>query len=336
GQGRGGLIKRQSIPSIKRAVHHSSIFGITYFVLLLRLCGKDFMRLLPLMLSLLCIPLVSAQAGLTIFAATSLTDAFESLATAFEAQQPGVSLQLNFASSSSLAAQIIAGAPADIFASANEKQLELVVADGRVDGETARSFAHNQLVLALPVDNPAGIKSPRDLADEGYLLVLAAAGTPIRAYTDAMLQSYASEYGADFSRRVRRNLASEESNVRQVVARLALGEADAGIVYQTDALGDVAEQLLVIEIDAAHNQLAAYPIAPLADSANLDLAMTFIDFVLSDAGRDILAEHGFCPPAILEADPLSEANDLPTVPPSFADENTQAQAKRCPSPIESR
>ena len=292
------------------------------------------LRPLLLILSLTAMPLASAQTELTIYAATSLTDAFESLASAFEADQPGISLRLNFSSSSSLAAQIIAGAPADIFASANEKQMELAVADGRIDGEAARAFAHNRLVLAVPVDNPAGIESVRDLADEGYLLVLAAAGTPIRAYTDAMLQAHHDEFGADFSRRVRRNLASEESNVRQVVARLALGEADAGIVYQTDALGDVADQLLVIEIDAARNQLAAYSIAPLSDSANPDLAAQFIDFVLGDAGRAILTEHGFCPPVILDAELPKDAKPAPTSQ-AADDEDAEAEDNRCPAtPIE--
>ena len=296
-----------------------------------------FLRPLLLMILLLAsLPFVSAQASLTIFAATSLTDAFEALASAFEAQEPGVSLHLNLSSSSSLAAQIIAGAPADIFASANEKQLESVVADGRIDGESARIFAHNQLVLAVPADNPASIESVRDLADEGYWLVLAAIGTPIRAYTDAMLLSYQAEFGADFSERVRHNLASEENNVRQVAARLALGEADAGIVYQTDVLGDVAEQLLVIDIDAAHNQLAAYPIAPLSDSANHALALTFIDFVLGSAGRAILTEHGFCPPGILDAGLSSDAQPMPTSP-AADDEAAEAEDNRCPTPpIENR
>lgn len=297
--------------------------------------------LLPLILSLTPLSLVSAQASLTIYAATSLTDAFESVASAFEAQQPAVSLHLNLSSSSSLAAQIIAGAPADIFASANERQMDLVVAGGRIDGETARSFARNQLVLALPADNPAGIKSVRDLANEGFLLVLAGEGTPIRAYTDAMLQSHNDEFGADFSKRVLRNLASEESNVRQVVARLALGEADAGIVYQTDVLGDVAEQLLVIEIDAAHNQLAAYPIAPLSDSANPDLAAQFIEYVLGDAGTAILREHGFCPPVILDAELPRDASPTPTGEAADQadddEEDAEAEAIRCPtSPIEDR
>lgn len=294
-----------------------------------------FRPLLLLILSLTAAPLASGQASLTIYAATSLTDAFESLAAAFEAQQPGIELHLNFSSSSSLAAQIVAGAPADIFASANEKQMELVVADGRIDGQAARSFAHNQLVLALPADNPAGIESVRDLARDGYLLVLAAPGTPIRAYTDAMLQSHHDELGADFSERVLRNLASEESNVRQVVARLALGEADAGIVYQTDARGDISKQLLVIEIAAAHNQLAAYPIAPLTDSANPDLAAQFIEYVLGDAGRAILSEHGFCPPVILDAELPRDASPAPTSQAADQadddEEDAEAEASGCPT-----
>ena len=255
---------------------------------------------------------VRAQRYLTIYAATSLTDAFEALAAAFEAGQEGARVRLNFSSSSTLAAQLIAGAPADIFASANEKQMTLVVEDGRVEADAPRTFAHNQLVLATPADNPADIVAISDLANDGVLLVLAAVGTPIRAYTDAMLESHNAELGADFSERALRNLASEESNVRQVVTRLALGEADAGIVYRTDALGDLADKLQVINIDAGRNQLASYPIAPLSDAANPDLAARFIAFALADVGREILAAHGFCPPVILAAQPPVDATPKPT------------------------
>ena len=253
-----------------------------------------------------------AQGDLTIFAATSLTDAFEALAAAFESQMPDTRVHLNFSSSSTLAAQLVAGAPADIFASANEKQMTLVVDDGRIDADVPQTFAHNQLVLAAPADNPADIAAISDLANDGVLLVLAAVGTPIRAYTDAMLESHNADLGADFSERALRNLASEESNVRQVATRLALGEADAGIVYMTDALGDVADKLQVFAIDAAHNQLASYPIASLSDAAKPDLAARFIAFVLADAGREILAAHGFCPPAILAAQPSADAMPTPT------------------------
>ena len=201
--------------------------------------------------------------SLTIYAATSLTDAFEALAEAYVEIQPDVEILLNFANSSTLAAQISAGAPADIFASANEKQMSLVIEEGRVDEDEVAIFAHNQLVIIRSVVSAADINSIADLAGEEILLVLAAPGTPIRAYTDAMLVAHAGELGADFQARVLRNLVSEERNVRQVVTRVALGEADAGIVYQSDVLGDVSEQLAVIAIADEHNQLASYPIAPL-------------------------------------------------------------------------
>ncbi len=241
----------------------------------------------------------SPAQSLTIFAATSLTDVFEELRDAFRATYPDVDILLNFSSSSTLAAQLNQGAPADIFASANERQMELVIDSGIIDEDAVDIFAHNQLVLITPADNPASIDSMRGLAREAILLVLAAEGTPIRAYTDAMFASYDDEYGDGFAERVMKNLVSEESNVRQVVTRVALGEADAGIVYQSDVIGDVSDQLLTIEIDPIHNQLASYPIAVLADSLNSTAAARFIDFILSQDARPIFSEYGFCSPAIL-------------------------------------
>ncbi len=237
--------------------------------------------------------------SLTIYAATSLTDVFEAVGDAFVDAHPDVEILLNFANSAMLAAQIAAGAPADLFASANELQMENVIESGRVDESEVEIFAHNRLTLIVPADNPGGVLTVEDLTKEAVLLVLAAEGTPIRAYTDAMLASYNDEYGDNFSVRALRNLVSEESNVRQVVARVALGEADAGVVYQSDALGDVADQLISISVDERHNQLASYPIAPLNDAGVQDLALAFIDFLHSEAARSILAENGFCWPVIL-------------------------------------
>lgn len=254
--------------------------------------------------------------SLTIYAATSLTDVFEAVADAFAEAHPEVEVLLNFANSATLAAQITAGAPADIFASANERQMEIAVSGGRVDAAEVKIFAHNRLTVIVPADNPADIQSMGELAGAAVLLVLAAEGTPIRAYTDAMLASYNADKGEDFSERVLRNLVSEESNVRQVVARVALGEADAGIVYQSDALGDVANRLSAIPIDERHNQLASYPIAPLNDAASLELARLFINFVRSEAAQRILAENGFCWPAILEDAKATEAAPEPTLQPA--------------------
>ena len=250
-----------------------------------------------------------ASRNLTVFAATSLTDVFEALRDDFLAANPGADILLNFSSSSTLAAQLNQGAPADIFASANERQMELVVESGLVAEDALQTFAHNRLLMITPSDNPAGLESIRDLTSEGILLVLAAEGTPIRAYTDDMFASH----GADFVADVYHNLASAESNVRQVVARVALGEADAGIVYQSDVIGDVSVQLHTIEIEPAHNQLATYPIAILSESTNAPLAASFVDFALSENAHSILAAYGFCAPAILTADPPQELPPEPTL-----------------------
>lgn len=262
---------------------------------------------------LTCVAQERATQTLTVFAATSLTDVFEALRDEFLQVNADLDILLNFSSSSTLAAQLNQGAPADVFASANERQMELVVDGGFVDEDDVQIFAHNQLVLITPGDNPADLDSIRDLAGEGILLVLAAEGTPIRGYTDDMFTSHGAEYGAEFVDDVYLNLVSEESNVRQVVTRVALGEADAGIVYRSDVIGAAGGQLQAIEIEAAHNQLASYPIAVLAESGNATLATGFVEFVLSKAARSILAEFGFCAPAILTEDPPQKLTPEPTL-----------------------
>ena len=245
---------------------------------------------------------------LTIYAATSLTEAFEELAAVFLENHPEADVVLNFASSSKLAAQLMAGAPADIFASANSSQMKLVVADGRISADAAQSFASNRLMLIAPADNPGAISSIADLGSKSLLLVLAVPGTPIRDYTSAMLDSYNDDYGEDFAKRVLENLVSEESNVRLVLTRIVLGEADAGIVYQTDMTDEVRDKLIVFPISARHNQIASYPIAALNDTALPDLSIAFIDFVRSEVGQSILRGFGFCPPLIS----LDTAKTAPT------------------------
>ncbi|MDE2856667.1 MAG: molybdate ABC transporter substrate-binding protein [Chloroflexota bacterium] len=233
---------------------------------------------------------------LTIYAATSLTDAFEELAAAFLENRPETDIVLNFASSSKLAAQLLAGAPADIFASANSSQMDLVVADGRISVGAVQSFAANRLALIAPADNPAEISGIEDLGSKRLLLVLAVTGTPIRDYTNAMFYSHNDEYGDDFAKRALGNLVSEESNVRLVVARIALGEADAGIVYQTDVTDEVRDDVIRFPIEDRHNQIASYPVAVLADTALPELSEAFIVFLRSDDGQAILGSFGFCPP----------------------------------------
>lgn len=252
---------------------------------------------------------------LTIFAASSLTDAFTELKDMFMAQNPRVDVIFNFAGSSTLAAQIHAGAPADIFASANEMQMQTVVEDEYIQIDDIEIFATNLLVIALPIDNPANILTLEDLANEGVMLVLAVPDVPIREYTNTLLETLNNEFGDDYQERVLANLVSEEANVRQVVARIALGEADAGIVYQTDVIEKLGDQVMTIPIEDSRSPIATYPIAPLFDSPNHELAQAFIAFVLSDEGQRILHSYGFCSPAIMNDEVIAEVTPEATSEP---------------------
>lgn len=234
----------------------------------------------------------AATQKLTVFAAASLSDAFSELATAFEAQNAGVEVILNFAGSSQLAAQLSEGAAADIFAPANATQMQAVVDSGRITAGSEKLFVSNRLTVIVPADNPAGITALADLAQPGVQMLLAVQGVPVRQYTDEIV----AEFPANFQAQFYANLVSEEDNVRQVSAKVALGEADAGIVYTSDVTPDIASQVQQIAIPEAQNVVATYPIAPLADAPAPTLAQSFISFVLSEDGQAILARWGFGPP----------------------------------------
>ena len=236
------------------------------------------------------------EVTLTVFAASSLTDALTEMGQVFEAQHSGVTVQFNFANSSDLAMQLAEGAPGDLFASANKAQMDNAIAAGRMAGEPV-AFLTNNLVIIVPADNPAGITTLADLANNGIKLVSALPDVPIRAFTEQMLGNAAADaaYGADFKTTVLANLVSEEANVRQLAAKVALGEADAGIVYRSDVTPDISEQVQVIEIPDELNVVAVYPIGVINDSANPEMAQAFVDLVLSAEGQAVLAKWGFGP-----------------------------------------
>jgi molybdate transport system substrate-binding protein len=229
-----------------------------------------------------------------VFAAASLTDAMSEIARSFEAAHPGTTVALNFGSSSQLAAQLVEGAPADVFASANPTQMGVVVDSGRVDGEP-ELFATNRLTAIVPADNPAGIESLGDLGGPGIALVLAVPGVPVRDYTDEALGRLAADpaYGPAFADGFYANLVSEEDTVRLVAAKVALGEADAGVVYTSDVTPDIADRVIQIAIPDAYNVTASYPIAPLSDAPNPAGAAAFVDYVMGGEGQAILGRWGF-------------------------------------------
>jgi molybdate transport system substrate-binding protein len=233
---------------------------------------------------------------LTVFAAASLTDAFTELGRSFEAANPGVNVAFNFAGSNQLAAQIKGGAPVDVFASANERQMATAVESGRIDPEEPRIFVTNRLVAVFPADNPAGIAQLQDLARPGTLLVLASEQVPVGQYSldflDRASQNVA--FGPSFREGVLNNVVSYEENVRSVLNKVVLGEADSGVVYSSDLVG--VDNIRHLEIPNALNLIAVYPIAQLKDSSLPELSRAFVDFILSPGGREILARHGFDTP----------------------------------------
>ena len=230
---------------------------------------------------------------LTIFAAASLTDAFTVIGKDFEAANPGVTASFNFAGSQALRTQIEEGAPADVFASASGKEMDALITGKFVGDGTSQVFLNNKLVVILPANNPAGLEKLEDLANPGIKLVLAAEEVPVGNYARQALDLMNGSFGNNFKDKVIANVVSNEDNVKQVVAKIQLGEADAGIVYTSDAVA--APDLKIVEIPVELNVIAKYPIAALASSSNVDLAHKFVDYVLSPEGQAILQKWGFAP-----------------------------------------
>lgn len=230
--------------------------------------------------------------SLTVFAATSLTDAFREIGAAFERQNPGVKVTFSFAASSLLRTQIEQGAPADLFASADEAQMARLARAGRVQAPVA--FARNRLVIVTPAANPGRIGSARDLARPGLRLVITAGVVPIGRYTRAALAKMSRAYGTGFRDAVMRNVVSQETNVRGLLARVELGEADAAIVYTSDARAG-GGKVKTIDLPATVNENALYPAAVITRSGNRALAGRFLAFLRSETGKAILRKHGLYP-----------------------------------------
>lgn len=232
---------------------------------------------------------------LTVFAAASLTDAFGEIKTDLEAEHPGLTVTYNFAGSQALVTQLSEGAEADVFASANNTQMKAAQDKDLISGDPV-AFVRNKLVIVTPADNPAGIDAPDDLGASGVRLVLAQAEVPVGRYAREAIcgmTQHTTEFGDDFVNRVAGNVVSEEEDVRDVLTKVALGEADAGIVYVSDAFAG-GDQVQQIEIPADLNIIATYPISTVT-GGDQALGDAFIAYVLSDDGQATLADYGFVP-----------------------------------------
>jgi len=236
----------------------------------------------------------SAPQTLTVFAAASLTGAFGDIGKAFEAAHPGVTVKFSFAGSQVLVTQIEQGAPADVFASADHKNMDALVTANLV-ASGYKDFATNLLTVILPPKNPANVQTLQDLAKPGLKLVLEDPSVPAGNYTRQILTNMSKDptYGTDFSTKVLANVVSNETDVKQVVAKVDQGEGDAGIVYVTDALA--APDLKSISIPSNYNVIAHYPITALEKAPNPDLAATFVAYVLSADGQAVMKKWGFSP-----------------------------------------
>jgi len=224
------------------------------------------------------------DATLTVFAAASLTAAFTELGDAFTAENPDAEVTVNFAGSSDLVAQITEGAPVDVFASADLANMAKLT-DAGLDGDDPVVFATNLAEIIVEPGNPTGITGVADLADGDLVVVQCAPEVPCGSYAEQIFANAG----------VAVTPSSFEENVKAVVTKVVLGEADAGIVYRTDviAAGDDADG---VTIGDDVNVVAEYPIVSIADAPNPVGARAFVDFVLSPAGQEILAAFGFGSP----------------------------------------
>jgi molybdate transport system substrate-binding protein len=225
--------------------------------------------------------------AITVFAAASLREAFGDLAEEFQARS-GVKVHVNLAGSQELRTQIENGARADVFASADHKHMASLVKAKLAP--SPRVFARNTPVVIVPRDNPAKVGS-FDQLTRARKLVIGVPEVPIGAYALQILD----RAGADFKDKVLANVVSRELNVRQVLAKVTLGEADAGIVYRTDAIAG-KDKVVIVEIPAKLNVVAEYPVAVLSNAPQAAAARAFVDLLLSADGQNRLAAAGFVAP----------------------------------------
>ena len=237
---------------------------------------------------------------LQVFAAASLRESFTALAAGFERSHPGVKVRLNLAGSQELRTQIEQGASADVFASADTQHMAKLQAQKLVQAPVM--FAHNEPVIVVVKGNPFGVKDLRDLR-KVKRLVVGAAEVPIGRYTNQILKRHEASGGkatADEVHDIQARVVSRELNVRQVLSKVVLGEADAGIVYRTDAAA-AAGKIDVVTIDRAVNVIAEYPVALVTATKQPELAQAWIALLRSPEGQRQLAQAGFRPPGAVSA-----------------------------------
>jgi molybdate transport system substrate-binding protein len=219
--------------------------------------------------------------SITVFAAASLTDSFGEMADSFEEENPGTTVEMNFGASSALREQILAGAPADVFASANTSNMDQLVDADAVEGEP-QVFVRNELEIAVPAGNPGNVNGLDAFGNADLNIGLCAAEVPCGQFGREALANAGVTPAQD----------TDEPDVRSLLAKVEAGDLDAGLVYHTDVLA-AGDEVEGVEVPDEFNVIASYPLAALSASGNAELASAFVEFVLSDEGESILESYGF-------------------------------------------
>jgi molybdate transport system substrate-binding protein len=231
---------------------------------------------------------------LTVFTAASLTGAFSEIGHMYE-NETGIRVVFNFDGSQALRTQIENGAYADVFASANNKQMNALKSLGLMNNSSVSIFTNNKLSLIVPKGNPANISNLSDLAKPGLKIVIGTKDVPVGDYALQIINKLGNDsaYGPDYKEKVLANIISQETNVNYVVTKIALGEADVGFAYVSDVTEDLSSRVDKIEIPDEYNVIAEYPIGISSESKYPIESNKFINLVMSDEGTSILKRYGF-------------------------------------------
>ena len=242
--------------------------------------------------------LASEPKEITVFTAASLTGAFGEIGGIYE-NETGIHVTFNFDGSQALRTQIENGAYADVFASANKKQMNALKSDGLMNNSSIAIFAKNKISLIVPKDNPAKISNLSDLAKPGIKIVMGTKDVPVGDYALQIIDKLGndSSYGKDYKEKVLSNVISQETTVNYVVTKVALGEADVGFAYVSDVTEDLARKVDKIDIPDEYNIIAEYPMGILQQSKYQTESLDFMKLVMSEEGSAILEKYGFSPVA---------------------------------------
>lgn len=244
---------------------------------------------------------------LVVFTAASLTGAFSEIGKTYE-DETGIKVVFNFDGSQALRTQIEHGAYADVFVSANNKQMNALKDLGLMNNSSISIFTRNKLSLIIPKDNPAGISDLRDIATPGVKIVIGTKDVPVGDYALQIINNLGDDpsFGPEYKEKVLANIISQETNVNYVVTKIALGEADVGFAYVSDVTRELSSRVSQIEIPDEYNIIAEYPMGITTESRYAAEALDFINLVKSEEGRAVLVRYGFSP--VLDAVAASDVS----------------------------